>query len=387
MRLGIWKPRKLADGRTVPYTPVDWSYFDGGHVARIGPTAFALLVLLMRWAGSDARSMPSVAFIEQALGLSRKTVVRAFRILLGCGYIRRDGIDPTDKTAVYTIMPIPVVPAPATPAAAPAVDALPQLFDELVGSSSSGKTPPALVEKLPPPPGKNSTSAGGETPSPPPGKTPPAPTSSKEAEEQERTTAEAGSGEIVVAASAAREENKRPADPDTELIPLTDAGVDLEVADALRRSKGERFLRLRDIALANVRLRPPNQNKAGYLVAAIRDEYALITSSNQPSPEHRQQRVTQAVVDARKRYAEIEARRAAQVARERNAVRSMPTEVVRAWCERKQMALIRRGMDVDIERVILSDRLDELAVGLRRDLLDEIRPAAIPSARGTAQST
>jgi len=159
------------------------------------------------------------------------------------------------------------------------------------------------------------------------------------------------------------------------------------VADALRRSKGERFLRLRDIALANVRLRPPNQNKAGYLVAAIRDEYALITSSNQPSPEHRQQRVTQAVVDARKRYAEIEARRAAQVARERNAVRSMPTEVVRAWCERKQMALIRRGMDVDIERVILSDRLDELAVGLRRDLLDEIRPAAIPSARGTAQST
>lgn len=115
--MGYRRPRKLTDGRTMPYLWMEWAYFDDGHVARMGATAWLVLTSLAREANDDHQAMPGIAELAAKTGLSKQGVRNGLAALLKHGYIgKQESGGGKNHPAVYTIMPL--VTAPQNPSGA-----------------------------------------------------------------------------------------------------------------------------------------------------------------------------------------------------------------------------------------------------------------------------
>jgi hypothetical protein len=104
------EPRTTAD--TMP--PSGWTWLDNGaieRIAEIGPAAFAVYVLLSRFANADRQSWPSAGTIMRYTGLCKRSVWRAIAVLKDANLLSVESIvQATGRYANnrYTLLPLAI---------------------------------------------------------------------------------------------------------------------------------------------------------------------------------------------------------------------------------------------------------------------------------------
>lgn len=71
------------------FVPIPRGYFEGGHPAKMGSWAWAVLTNMMASTGPTGLACPTIDDLAFETGLSRINAVRAMRRLEQLGYIRK----------------------------------------------------------------------------------------------------------------------------------------------------------------------------------------------------------------------------------------------------------------------------------------------------------
>ena len=95
--------KRNLDGRKHPFFWHENRLIDDGHLARMGPNAFAVYSVVVRFAGTSGQAWPSLNTIAKATGLSRSQVIREVKRLRRLGYIVLEAQGGGTRSNVYRV--------------------------------------------------------------------------------------------------------------------------------------------------------------------------------------------------------------------------------------------------------------------------------------------